>query len=366
MSRIKIGVYPFEESFIPVLRYKELFEKYRFCLFINHNGDILSEKEIKEKSTYAREYSEIEWEDLDRESKIDVLVVTSDVDNLECNAVLGVIKKYCQKNIEIWLMGVQGAVSAKIQEICAINNVLCKTQSDIQHTNKMIDYRNLKYSLTQQIIETPIISVAGVVPIAQKYQIQLDLFNNFKKDGYKVSLIGTGGLNELMGAYSVNDVLFCRNLEEVHRIHYFNSFIKEIEKRDNPDLIIIGIDDPLLSLSSRHPFNYGIYASELYSAFSPDVSIITLMNGSYNDDFYDEFERLCHFRYNIDASAYFVSRYVPLSASMYREKLSYAYSDEEHNISDKYTVFSNKDIAQNNIYNFVLSKLQQYGRCEQF
>lgn len=43
-------------------------------------------------------------------------------------------------------------------------------------------------------------------------------------------LIGTGELNELMGAYSLGDVLFCRDLPEVHRIHYFNNFLKEIEK----------------------------------------------------------------------------------------------------------------------------------------
>lgn len=46
----------------------------------------------------------------------------------------------------------------------------------------------------------------------------------------------------------------------------------------------------------------------------PDISIIALMNGNYNDDFYDEFGKLCRFKYNIDASAYFVSRYVSLSA----------------------------------------------------
>ena len=366
MSRVNVGIYPFEESFVPVIRYKELFNKYRFCLFINHNGDILSEKEIKEKSTYAREYCEIEWDDLDRNSNIDVLLVTSNVEVLDWDAALRVIEKYCKKGIEIWLMGVQAAISEKIQDICALNNVLCKTQDDIQYANKMIDYRNLKYSLAQQIIETPILSVAGVVPVTQKYQLQLNLLNNFQKDGYKVALIGTGELNELMGAYSLHDVLFCRDLPEVHRIHYFNNFLKEIEKRDKPDVIIIGIDDPLLSLSSRHPFNYGIYAAELYSAFSPDVSIIALMNGTYNDDFYDEFGRLCHFKYNMDASAYFVSRYVPLSASMYREKLSYAYSGEIQNLSNKYSVFSNSDIEQKNIYNFVLRKLQQYGRCEQF
>ena len=52
-------------------------------------------------------------------------------------------------------------------------------------------------------------------------------------------LIGTGELNELMGAYSLGDVLFCRDLPEVHRIHYFNNFLKEIEKRDKPDVIIM-------------------------------------------------------------------------------------------------------------------------------
>lgn len=88
-------------------------------------------------------------------------------------------------------MGVQVTFRKRVKEICSLNNVRCKMQDDIQFENGMIDYRNLKYSLVQQIIETPIVSVAGVVP-AQKYQIQLNLLNNFKKDGYKVVLIGTG------------------------------------------------------------------------------------------------------------------------------------------------------------------------------
>lgn len=365
MKKINLGVYPFEESLIPVLRYKELFGKFRFCQLIKHNGVNLSENEIKEISTYAKECGQIDWEDLNNDSDLDMLLVTGAVEKLEWDVVIGVIEKYCKMGVGVLLMGVQ-IIKQQIQEICASYNVPCKTNDELPFASKMIDYKNMEYSLTQQTIETPIVSVAGVVPVTQKYQIQLDLLNNFKKDGYKVTLIGTGCLNELMGSYSVDNVLFCRNLSEAHRIHYFNNFIKEIEKQEEPDLIIIGIDDPLLSLSSRHPFNYGIYASELYSAFTPDVSIIALMNGTYNDEFYDEFGKLCRFKYNFEASAYFVSRYVPLSASMYREKLSYAYADEIPNTSDKHMVFSNADIEQKSIYNFVLKKLQQYGRCEQF
>lgn len=365
MNRINTGVYPFEESFISILKYKELFSRYKFCQLINHNGDILSEEEIKEKSTYARE-SKIDWNDLDNNSHLDILLVNKGVEKLESDIVLKVIEKYCKNGINILLMGVQGVIREQLREICAQYNVSCKTENEIQHTNNLIDYRNLKYSLTQQVIETPIVSVAGVVPVTQKYQIQLNLLSNFSRDGYKVTLIGTGCMNELINAYSVDNVLFCRNLPEIHKIYFFNSFLKEIEKRDKPDVIIIGIEDSLLPLSEKHPFNYGIYASELYSAFSPDISVIALMNGIYNDDFFREFGKLCKFKYNFEASAYFVSRYVPLSSSMYSEKLSYAYANIMQNVSNKYTVFSNDDIEQKNIYNFVLKKLQQYGRCEQF
>lgn len=73
---------------------------------------------------------------------------------------LGVIEKYCKKGIEIWLMGVQVTFRKRVKEICSLNNVRCKMQDDIQFENGMIDYRNLKYSLVQQIIETPIVSVA--------------------------------------------------------------------------------------------------------------------------------------------------------------------------------------------------------------
>lgn len=365
MNQVNVAVYPFDESFIPVLRYKELFSKYKFCQLIKHNGEKLAENEIKEISTYAREFSQISWEDLNADSNIDMLLVTKDVEKLEWDAALSVIEKYCKMGIEVLLMGAQ-TIKGKIQEICATYNVPCKTEMEVSSDSKRIDYKNMKYSLTQEPIETPIVSVAGVVPITQKYQIQLDLLNNFNKDGYKVTLIGTGCLNELMDAYSIDNVMFGRDLSEIHRIHYLNSFMKEIENQEEPDVIIIGVDDPLLPLSEKHPFNYGIYASEVYNAFTPDVSIITLMNGTYNDEFYDEFDKLCRFKYKFEASAYFVSRYVPLSASMYRDKLSYAYTSEMQNTSDKHIVFSNTDIEQKSIYDFVLKKLQQYGRCEQF
>lgn len=303
---------------------------------------------------------------MDNSSCLDILLVNRGVEKLESDIVLKVIEKYCKNGISILLMGVRGVIMEQLKKMCVQYNVSCKTESEIQYTNNLIDYRNLKYSLTQQVIETPIVSVAGVVPITQKYQIQLNLLSNFSKDGYKVTLIGTGFLNELIGAYSVDNILFCRNLPEIHKIYFFNSFLKEIEKRDKPDVIIIDIEDSLLPLSEKHSFNYGIYASELYSAFSPDISIIALMNGIYNDEFFEEFGKLCKFKYNFEASAYFVSRYVPLSSSMHSEKLSYAYADVMQNVSNKYIVFSNDDIEQKKLYHFVLKKLQQYGRCEQF
>lgn len=97
MSKVNVGIYPFDESFVPVIRYKELFDKYRFCLFINHNGNILSEEEIKDKSTYAREYHEIKWDDLDTNSNIDVLLVTSNVELLDCDGGIRSYRKILQK-----------------------------------------------------------------------------------------------------------------------------------------------------------------------------------------------------------------------------------------------------------------------------
>lgn len=99
MKKINLGVYPFEESFIPILRYKELFDKYRFCQLIKHNGDSLSENEIKEISTCARECSQINWEDLNNDSRLDMLLVTRDVEKLEWDVAVGVIE-----NIVKWVL----------------------------------------------------------------------------------------------------------------------------------------------------------------------------------------------------------------------------------------------------------------------
>lgn len=360
---MNIGIFPFGDSIISILRYQRLLRDYKICLILDFKGNILKENEIKKQSSYACRVVGIEWSYINNNDRIDALVVSSDINKLETSKILAVIDLYCKKGVDIITLGVKDDVEIGVSKLCEKYNNNHFSSRDL--INDGLNYRNLEYTLEIRDVETPVIAVSGVAPMTQKEHIVFSLVDSFKKDGYRVSFIGTGCFNEMLGGYSFDEVVHGRDIPEVHRIAYLNSFIKEMEKKENPDVIIIGVEDPIIPLSRKHTFNNGIYALEMFNAVKPDISIVSLMNGEYNDDFYEQIGLLCKYKYNHELTACFISRYVVMSSSLSRYDLSYAYTDFIENKSDLYPIFSDIDIENALIYGFVLRKLQQYGRCEQ-
>lgn len=366
MQKTRAGIYPFDESIVPVMQHADLFDKVSFCRIIGHDGSVLHKSDIMGQGAYARAADDVCWDMLDSDGKMDMLIVTPGVCALEPENAMSVIGEYCQDCASVLLLHVGKDLGDEISSLCTRKGCTVVTDGGIRDRLGLVAYDDKAYLYEDRPIETPIVSVSGVLPRTQKYQIQLDLLDRFQKDGYKVSLVGTGCWNELLGGYSSREVLERPSASEERKIKYFHSFLATLEEREHPDVVIVGIDDPLLPLSAKHTFNYGIYASELYSAFRPDVSIVSIMNGQYNDDFFNQMDMLCRYKYNFETAAYFVSRYAVISSSLYRDQLAYAFTEEVSNHSDKYSVYSDSDIKVGSLYGYVLQRLQQYGRCRQF
>lgn len=363
MRKLDVGIYPFTETFIPNLNYKELYPTIHINLLIDYNGITLSGEEVVKKSSYANEFNKINWNEIKQENEIETLIVTQKAEALEIDKVLEVVEKYCKLGVNIWVMEINTLLADKIMKLCTKYNVTYKNKEFLGDKEK-IDYQNFEYSLTMEEITTPVISIAQVAPVVQIEELQLNLLYHFLKDGYKAVLIGSGELLGLLGQYSISEIMK-RELPEVHKIYYLNNVIHEIERKQEPDIILIGIPDPIVPLTKRHMFHFGIFASEIFNAVSPDIAFVTLINGDYNDEFYHEMNNLCKYKYNFDVDAYFISRFIPTSASMYREKLSFTYSEKiEHPVKEG--IFTNEDIQTGAIYKALQKKLLQFGRCEQF
>ena len=209
------------------------------------------------------------------------------------------IKVFLEKNIRIILAtGIYDEIlyskhSQKRIEICKGNEIVIDS---IVHKNK-------------QEIEVPIISVMGVGYNVSKFDVQLYLREMFLKKGYKVAQIGTKKISNIMGFYSIPDFMYNNRFSGEETILRFNEFVKKVEDKEKPDIIIIGVPEPILPLNKKHLFSFGIRAYEIYQAVDVDYCILNLLSGEYSDQFETEMKNVCKYRYNVDIDDFFVSNF---------------------------------------------------------
>ena len=215
------------------------------------------------------------------------------------------IKVFLEKNIRIILAtGIYDEIlyskhSQKRIEICKGNEIVIDS---IVHKNK-------------QEIEVPIISVMGVGYNVSKFDVQLYLREMFLKKGYKVAQIGTKKISNIMGFYSIPDFMYNNRFSGEETILRFNEFVKKVEDKEKPDIIIIGVPEPILPLNKKHLFSFGIRAYEIYQAVDVDYCILNLLSGEYSDQFETEMKNVCKYRYNVDIDDFFVSNFSIVSNS---------------------------------------------------
>lgn len=222
------------------------------------------------------------------------------------------------------------------------------------------------YSDEVEEIETPVVSIMGMLPMAQKFDLQLYLRKKFMEKGYKVSQIGSKPVSELFGFHAMPSYLFTNRYTDVEKIIAFNNFVKRIEQEEKPDVIIVGIPDSIIPFSKKHNFSFGVYAFEILSAICPDFSFINLAAGEYNKEFYDEISKLCHYKFNVEADAFFISKYALMSNSIWSKELAFAMTADVGAGQEEENIFTPHDMQTDRIFHFVEEKLKRYGRFQQY
>lgn len=215
-------------------------------------------------------------------------------------------------------------------------------------------------------INTPIITVMGVGYNTSKFDIQLYLRKHFIGKGYKVAQIGSKKVSEFFDFYSMPAFMFDHSYSSEEKIFRFSEYVKKIEEIERPDVIIIGIPEPILPLNKKHPFSFGIYAFEILNAIEADYSILSLMHGEYGQDFMTEMKNLCRYRYNIEIDDFFVSNFTIVSNSLYSSELKYVFAEDECKKNKDIVLWGMSDLKQEVFFEKVEKKLKKYAEFEQF
>lgn len=368
-NEYKTIIYPFDIEAAPLLRHNKLINNLNFTHVISLNGWGFSGKDAScaDNGPYIGMTVDSDF-DKALES-CDTVFFSNSSTKIDLNtSIYPKIIKAAEnfKNI-ICTIQLENEILDKVSHICNKNNTLFEyftnTSSEVNSPGVEEIYK----------INTPIIFVAGTCERTHKFEIQLNLRENIEKMGYKISQIGTRHYCELMGFHSFPKFMYSKYITESEKVTLFNYYIKNIEAKEKPDVIIIGVPGGTMPFNNEFTNKFGILAYEISQAVRPDAVILSTLYQNYESNFYQLISNSYKhkFGYNIDCCN-IANAAVNVSGSQLERVLQYNTMDWKF-INEKKKAYYNQDIPVYNILDaddaksmsdFLINNLAAYGETQ--
>jgi len=196
-------------------------------------------------------------------------------------------------------------------------------------------------------IDAPIISVLTAGEKCGQPQTEFSLGEYFRGQGYEVLQIGTQEYSNLLGCLNLPSFLFDKTIQIQDKILMFNRFIYKAFKKEEPDVIIVGVPCPIMKYNDDILNGLGIFPFIIQSAIQSDVGIINLNYQEYSYEYLNNLMLFCKYRLNIETKYFGVSNTVESKNIGELDKLEYLHISSEfvkNNLKpeigkDDYTLF---------------------------
>lgn len=216
----------------------------------------------------------------------DSLEVNSCNDNFETVIIVESEKKF---NFKTFLFKVLENYKKNIKSICLRRtlSVDCFRQLKTwtEENQILLDcYHDITKVIDEDTLfefSKPIIFVTGILKNSNKFLTQIELEKQFKQEGLKVSVIGTKGYSDLFGYNPFPSFVFEHDLTVSEKIYRFNHYIKNIEIKENPDVLIVGVPNEMMKINSSVVGDFGLTHFIVSNAVQSD-SVVTMLPYGFN------------------------------------------------------------------------------------
>ncbi|MBD5543058.1 MAG: TIGR04066 family peptide maturation system protein [Lachnospiraceae bacterium] len=363
---MKAVVYPYDFEFISTLKCRSILKDIEIVYLLSPMGFGISGKDgyyLQDENSGFTIKSEL---NNDEYANIDTLIITESILKLPVADRMGEIESVLSKCSFAINLVYGNDFSKAVGKLCQEKNVKLIDNFDLIGSQKAIDLNRVGLPSERNRISTPVVAICGLAPMTQKFDLQLYFRNHLLRNGYKVSQIGTKLNSQLFGFHTWGEALYDNRFTEVEKIAKINQLVKDIELVEKPDVFIIGIPDAIVPYTHKHTFRYGIPAFEIFNAVSPDYTVLSLFNGEYTDEFYEEMIKVCNYKFNIDIDCFYNSHFVPVSLSINANDLSYSLAEKKSAVGGKYQVFNSESIESSEMYDYMIESLKQYGQFKSY
>ncbi len=365
----RLIVFPYNIQFAPILRHKELFKGYEISNLISLNGWGLNGRDAgcADEGEYIGITVQVNFEEalercdtvmfIESQAALDFqkVIYPRIIKAIEANKNIICTVKLCEEDCKA------------IKSMCSNKGVYFKCFE----YNKSENLRELKEEESIIKVNTPVIYVLGISENTHKFELQLSLREKLMSAGYKVSQIGSRHYCELLGFHSFPGFIMHSGVSESNKVVKFNRLVKNIEKYEMPDLIIIGIPGGIMPFNDQFPNRFGILAYEVAHSVMPDVTILSTFYQDYKIDYFDMLSKLIRYKFGFEADCFNVANnYLDWERSKEENLLSYAviassFVDNKNKCYNKlerpvYNILNSDD--RDKMACFCISKLAEYGK----
>lgn len=287
----KAVIYPYDNTLTYFFRHHNLIKEYHIVGAVSPNGWGYTGKDAGGVDGGQKVGIEVKDKFSELEDDYDTVIITDTRLDLDFDSVL-------YHHIEELVIQGKDIVFYRNLDVKDLEKIclLCK-ENDVS----LIYPNNVKLNKisTEELVDvnTPIIFVLGMSSRTQKYEIQLSIREELIKKGYKVSQIGTKNHCELFDFNSFPEFMFNGSIDESEKVILFNRLVKEMEIKEKPDVIIIGIPGGILAVNKYFTNGFGILAYLISQAVKPDAAVFSTLYRNYYSKHFEDVNDLCKYRF---------------------------------------------------------------------
>lgn len=299
---------------------------------------------------------------IENRSNLGYIVTSNLKDSIKsCNVVLILSKNMYSPLYDYAIKAIEEAINQRKDIICLLRlnrdtidhyNVICQ--------NKNINFRyisqeHLPHILYKDTLKplyntyAPVIFVGELTEGIQGYEVFCNLIRMFRSKGIKVSAVGPDTANTLFGLHTIDFSNIKGELSD--HIYRINKYIRKIEQKENPGIIIIKLPKPMIKFNEDVRYDFGASAYLISQAISTSYFIVCSPYGFFSNEFWSSMSEnfQAKFGYRIDA-IHISNKVIDNSNEMDKDKLDFIHI---HDFKAKVNI----EKVSNKTTNFLLGNL---------
>lgn len=218
------------------------------------------------------------------------------------------------------------------------------------------------------VINTPIVLTAGLYKNTSISDVELILGDGKVHKEHKAIQISSKMEGEALGMRCLPEFMESTQYTESEKIILFNRFIKAIEQKEKPDLIIIGLPNGIKSYSRDIVEDFGMQFNMIVNAVSVDILILSVPYFEYTNDDVEGIRKLVWERYGVYTDYInIMPKRIKIDDSMLVNRLMYLTIDNQM-VKHLRQKLDNEDIYEvseekeaNRLQDNILKKLSNFG-----